>query len=144
MTQRASAQPLQLRICIDVDDLERAVRFYTQALGLQIGRRFGTAGAELLGAIAPIDLLAKPAETRPSPSASGTRSYARHWTPVHLDFVVTDLDSALAMVRDAGATQETPIQIQPWGRMVTLADPFGHGLCLIQTSERGYDAIATS
>jgi hypothetical protein len=24
-----------------------------------------------------------------------------------------------------------------------MADPFGHGFCLIQFTERGYDAIAT-
>jgi lactoylglutathione lyase len=31
-----------------------------------------------------------------------------------------------------------------WGRIAQLADPFGHGLCLIQFLGRGYDEIATS
>lgn len=31
---------------IDVDDLEKAVRFYGAALGLRIGRRFGDFGEQ--------------------------------------------------------------------------------------------------
>ena len=27
------------------------------------------------------------------------------------------------------------------GRIANLADPFGHGICLVQLSERGYDAL---
>ena len=27
-------------------------------------------------------------------------------------------------------------------RIALLADPFGHGFCLIQFSEQGYDAVA--
>jgi catechol 2,3-dioxygenase-like lactoylglutathione lyase family enzyme len=33
---------------IDVDDLEKAVRFYTAALELHVGRRFGAGAVELL------------------------------------------------------------------------------------------------
>ncbi len=29
-----------------------------------------------------------------------------------------------------------------WGKIAMLADPFGHGLCLIQFLNRGYDEIA--
>ncbi len=37
-------------INIDVDDLERAVSFYTAAFGLKVGRRLGPSVVELLGA----------------------------------------------------------------------------------------------
>jgi hypothetical protein len=37
---------------------------------------------------------------------------------------------------------ETPVREDVWGRIVVLADPFGHGLCLIQFLNRGYDEIA--
>jgi hypothetical protein len=30
-----------------------------------------------------------------------------------------------------------------WGRIAHMADPFGHGLCLIQFLGCGYDEIAT-
>ena len=28
-----------------------------------------------------------------------------------------------------------------YGRLAMFADPFGHGFCLIQFNERGYDAL---
>lgn len=136
---------IPLRACIDVDDLEKAVAFYTRALGLTVGRRFGNHWAELLGASSPLDLL----ETRPgSPSSpasssSSPRDFARHWTPVHLDFVLDDLDAAVERAVDAGATLERPIRTEVYGRLANLADPFGHGLCFLEMNERGYDAITT-
>ena len=32
---------MEIRICIDVDDLERGIAFYAQGLGLRTGRRLG-------------------------------------------------------------------------------------------------------
>jgi predicted enzyme related to lactoylglutathione lyase len=61
---------------------------------------------------------------------------------VHLDFVVADLEAAVARATAAGARLERPIVSRAWGRMANLADPFGHGLCLLELSEQGYDAIA--
>jgi len=132
---------LDLRVCIDVDDLERGIAFYTRALGLTVGRRAGAEWVELLGARAPVDLLAKAAGTRASPSAEAARDYRRHWTPVHLDLVVTDLDAALRRALEAGAKLERDVQSAPWGRMANLADPFGHGLCLLEFRGRGYDEV---
>ncbi|WP_041448898.1 VOC family protein [Anaeromyxobacter sp. Fw109-5] len=134
---------IELRICIDVPDLERAVRFYTDALGLVPGRRFGAAGVELLGGPCPVDLLVKQPGTRANPGSAQVRDFARHWTPVHLDVVVPDLDAALPRALAAGATQEGEVQTHAWGRLSLLADPFGHGLCLLQMTGRGYDAIAS-
>lgn len=66
----------------------------------------------------------------------------RHWTPVHLDFVVPDLDAAIDRARLAGATLEGAPTTHAYGRLALLADPFGHGFCLIEFTGRGYDAIA--
>jgi catechol 2,3-dioxygenase-like lactoylglutathione lyase family enzyme len=130
-----------LRVCIDVDDLESGIAFYTRAFGLEIGRRLGDKWAELLGAPSPIDLLAKAAGTTASPAAPAGRDYARHWTPVHLDFEVSDLDAAVKRALSAGATLERGIEDQVWGRMANLADPFGHGFCLLEFRGRGYDEL---
>lgn len=133
---------MDLRICIDVDDLDRALAFYTQGLDLKPGRRFGSDWAELLGAGSPIDLLANAAGTTPLGDSNPVRrSYERHWTPVHLDFVVTDMDAAVARLLQAGARLERPIQERRWGRMGSLADPFGHGIDLLEFRGRGYDEI---
>jgi catechol 2,3-dioxygenase-like lactoylglutathione lyase family enzyme len=135
---------IELRVCIDVDDLDKGIRFYTEVLGLKLGRRLGDSGAELLGGSAPIDILAKPAGSQPGPSSSSLRDYRRHWTPVHLDFVVTDVEAAVERAQAHGAVLEQPIKEQAWGRLALLADPFGHGVCFLQFKGRGYDELSGS
>ncbi|NPC56629.1 VOC family protein [Caenimonas soli] len=133
---------MEIRICIDVDDLERGIAFYTQGLGLRMGRRLGNDWVELLGAGSTIDLLANAADTAPlGESHPQRRDYARHWTPIHLDFVVTELDGVVQKLVSQGATLERPIQERKWGRMANLADPFGHGLDLLEFRGRGYDEL---
>jgi predicted enzyme related to lactoylglutathione lyase len=130
-------------INIDVDDLEKAVRFYTDAFGLRVGRHLGPDAVELLGGEAPIYLLVKERGTEAAPASSHLREYSRHWTPVHLDVVVPDIGIALRRAIDAGAQLEQPIRDSSWGRLALLSDPFGHGFCLVQFEGKGYDEIAT-
>jgi predicted enzyme related to lactoylglutathione lyase len=131
-----------LLVNIDVDNLEAAIAFYTSAFGLQIGRRLGADGVELLGTSAPLYLLAKAAGTPASPKTAQVRTYARHWTPVHLDFVVQEIESAVERAIRNGATVEVPVATHSWGQIAVLADPFGHGFCVIQFLGRGYDEVA--
>jgi predicted enzyme related to lactoylglutathione lyase len=130
-------------INIDVNDLDRAVAFYTALLELKVGRRFGAFGVELVGGSASLYLLVKAADTAVSPASSEHRRYQRHWTPVHLDFAVPDLDEAVAAALAAGATQDQVPETHRWGRIAHMADPFGHGFCLIEFIGRGYDEVAT-
>jgi catechol 2,3-dioxygenase-like lactoylglutathione lyase family enzyme len=129
----------QLRICIDVDDLEKGIAFYTEVFGLRVGRRFDRHWAELLGAPSPIDLLAERAGTAPAPGA--VREYRRHWTPVHLDWPVKDLDAAIRRAQAAGATLDREVQTRRYGRLANLADPFGNGFCFLELRGRGYDEM---
>jgi len=131
----------RLLLNIDVPDLARGVAFYTAALGLTVGRRFGDDIAELLGAEVPVFLLAKPAGSGIGPAGGGARDYARHWSPVHIDVAVDDLDAAIARARAAGAVQEGDAFAAPYGRQAMFADPFGHGFCLIEFNAEGYDAL---
>jgi lactoylglutathione lyase len=126
---------------IDVDDITRAIRFYTEAFGLRVGRRFGEDFLELMGAPVPIYLLANRAGTAPFSGADGARTYTRHWSPLHLDFVVDDMELALARAERAGATREGPVRQEPYGLLATLSDPFGHGFCLLEFRGPGYDAL---
>lgn len=133
---------MDLRICIDVDDLERAIAFYTAGVGLTVGRRLLASWVELVGGPCPIDLLCVAAGSAPlGDDAPQRRTYARHWTPVHLDFVVTDIDAATQRLVAHGATLERPIADRVWGRMASLADPFGHGIDLLEFRGRGYDEL---
>ena len=123
--------------------LERAAAFYTGLLGVEIGRRFGEFAIELIGGSAPIYLLAKAAGAPASPSSADRRRYSRHWAPVHLDFVVPDLEQAVAAALAAGATRDGATATKRWGKIAHLADPFGHGFCLVEFTGRGYDEVAT-
>ena len=130
---------MDLLVNLDVPDLARAEAFYVGAFGLTVTRRFGQGGAELCGWPVRLYLLQQPAGTL---GAGGDlRRYDRHWCPIHLDVVVEDLEPAVARAGAAGAVAETPGREEGWGRIVTLADPFGHGLCLIQFLNRGYYEI---
>jgi predicted enzyme related to lactoylglutathione lyase len=132
---------MDILVNIDVPDIDAALAFYTEGLGLTVGRRLAGI-VELRGAAAPIYLITAGDGSAATAAGVGRRDYRRHWTPVHLDFVVTDLDAALARARAAGAVPETPIRTAGWGRIVTLADPFGNGFCLVEFLGRGYDGIA--
>lgn len=132
-----------LLVNIDVDDLGKATDFYCKAFGLNVGRRFGPDAVELLGATSPIYLLVKPNGSVASATSRHLRSYARHWTPIHLDFVVQEIDGAVDRARNAGARLENPVRMNSWGKIAMLADPFGHGICLIEFIGKGYDEIAT-
>ena len=127
---------------IDVDDLDKAVRFYQAAFGLKVGRRLGGSGVEMLGGPAPLYLLVKASGTAASSAATPVRRYDRHWTPVHLDFVVEEIESAVQGALAAGAQLEAAISTAKWGKLALMADPFGHGFCFIEFLGRGYDEIA--
>lgn len=134
---------MNILVNIDVDDLERAIEFYTHAVGLRVGRRlFGGSVAEMLGASSKVYLLLKPAGSVNSAQAGCIRDYRRHWTPVHLDFEVEDLSAAVDRAVGAGAKLEGAVRSFSWGQLATLSDPFGHGFCLLQFSSHGYDAVA--
>jgi hypothetical protein len=105
-----------------------------------VTRRLGPEAAELAGWPARLYLLQKPAGSLGA--AGDRRRYDRHWTPVHLDVVVDDLDATLVRALAAGAQAETAVRAEAWGKIVVLADPFGHGICLIEFLGRGYDEIA--
>jgi predicted enzyme related to lactoylglutathione lyase len=74
---------------------------------------------------------AKPAGTKPSPVGSELRHYERHWTPVHLDFDVAELDAVLAKVRAEGGAVENEFRTQGPKPVAFCSDPFGNGFCVI-------------
>jgi lactoylglutathione lyase len=133
-----------LLVNIDVGDLEAAVSFYTQAFALRVSRRLGPDVVELSGGTAPIYLIRAAEGSVPFPDAQQARDYRRHWTPVHLDFVVSDVSAALERAIAAGATLERELREEVWGKLAVLVDPWGNGFCLLQFVGRGYDEIASA
>jgi len=132
---------MKVIINIDVPDLRAAITFYTAALGLHHTRTLDDDVAELSGASATLYLLQKdtgtPAFKTPPVGRGAPRNYARHWTPVHFDLVVPDVDAAAARAIAAGATQETGHVNWRGSRCISFSDPFGHGFCFIQFDQHG-------
>jgi catechol 2,3-dioxygenase-like lactoylglutathione lyase family enzyme len=133
---------LEVHVYIEIDDLERGVAFYVDGLGLRELRRLTPRWVELAGAQLPIHLLARPEPAFETGGHVLRKDFGRHWTPVHLDFVVEDLDAAVARAQAAGATLERTVVHEGLWRMAALSDPFGNGLDLIEMGPRGYDALA--
>ncbi|HKY63983.1 MAG TPA: VOC family protein [bacterium] len=132
---------MEIRVCIDVPEMDAALRFYVEGLGLTAGRRFDPKWAELLGASAPIDLLVKEEASPPFAGAAEQRDYRRHWTPTHLDFVVPDIEAAVKRAEAFGGRFEREVLGQAYGRLALMSDPFGNGFCFLEFKGKGYDEI---
>ena len=97
-------------VSIDVPSLADGIRFYTHAFGFEMSNAPVLGVAVLRAGNTSLCLLEKKAGTRPSPHATETRHHDRHWTPVHLDLHVNDLDAALERALEAGAKKEKVFQ----------------------------------
>lgn|SRR5215470_15037679 len=108
---------------IDVTEAARGVEFYCGGLGLAVKRRLSLRWIELAGANIPIFLLAD----RPAVADLGTakiaRNFKRHWTPVHLDFIVGDLDRVVSRLTALGGSLDREIKTREYGRIANMADP---------------------
>lgn len=134
---------MQFLVNIDVDDLQQGIAFYKEGLGLRLARRlFDGTVAEMTGGPSTIYLIENAGGSEAIPGTQSRRDYQRHWTPVHLDFVVEDIDAAVRRAESAGARREGDTRVFPWGKLATMSDPFGHGFCLLQFAGRGYERVA--
>lgn len=131
---------MRMIVNIDVPALEPAIEFYSAALGLTFTRIIDNDVAELTGASSVIYLLANVAGSDPAGPAALPRHYSRHWTPVHMDFVVNDIMASKARAITAGATQESDCVSWRGSKCITFSDPFGHGFCLIEFDGETYNS----
>ena len=124
---------MKLEITIDVDNLDRGIEFYCGGLGLTLVERNPICTqAELNGQIFWLCPFAA------GPHGSITRDFGRHWTPIHLDFIVDDVDEAVERALAAGGRLDGEIRRNdpdPLGcrsDVANLSDPAGNGVDLIQ------------
>jgi len=123
---------------VDVPDLEEAVEFYSQGLGFSAVGQVWEDAFELQGAGVRVDLLERAPGSEATPDDAddeSVRTYDRHWTPVHLDLEVEDVESAVERAVDAGATLESGPTSFDGETIATCSDPFGNGFCLIEPVE---------
>jgi predicted enzyme related to lactoylglutathione lyase len=117
---------MEFSICIDVDDVDRAVVFYGRGLGLTVVEAHPDWAHVKLGA--QTFWIMKSAA-----GAQGqiSRDFRRHWTPVHLDFTVDDIEAAVKRAIDAGGKLEGKVQHGAKGSLANMVDPSGNGVDLV-------------
>jgi predicted enzyme related to lactoylglutathione lyase len=120
-----------VNVSIDVPDLEAGLRFYASVFGFMETARPFPAMAILDANNVTVCMHGKPAGSRSAPAGGDVRRYERHWTPVHLDLHVQDLDVALGKVRSEGGTVENELRSEGPSPVAFCSDPFGNGFCVI-------------
>ncbi|MEO0997488.1 MAG: VOC family protein [Pseudomonadota bacterium] len=116
-------------VSVDVEDIAKAVAFYTNALDCEFKAKHTDDWQVLTLGGLDIHLLQKKEGT--TAAASDSRRYERHWTPVHLDFGVADIRAASAKVEQHGGRVENQ-SFSDSADIASCADPFGNGFCLIR------------
>lgn len=118
-------------ISIDVGDLAQATAFYVDALSCTLKKTYSETWTVVTIGTLDIHLLEKKEGT--IGASKQERSYERHWTPVHLDFGVENVDSASNLVEEHGGVVEG-IEKGEGADIAFCADPYGNGFCLIRES----------
>lgn len=105
-----------------VADLERAIAFYSGALGFHEVQRAGPVATIAHGALHL--LLSGPASSGARPMPDGTRQAAGGWNRIVL--YVDDLDASIAALERARARFRNAVESGPGGRQILLDDPDGN------------------
>ncbi len=117
-------------VILIVEDMERALRFYTDVLGLSLGHRSGDyaqldTGATRLGLYTRY-AMAKTLGMSPKPPAHDAPGF-------EIGFKVPDVGEAFAELVGRGASAVMPPTDRPWGqRTAYVRDPDGHLIELAQ------------
>lgn len=131
MTVSHHDDDISVHVSIDVPDLDAGISFYGAVFGFKETARPFPAMAILDGHNVTVCMHAKPEGTKSSTGGAEMRRYARHWTPVHLDLHVKDIDPVLAAIRANGGSVENEFRTEGPRPAAFCADPFGNGFCVI-------------
>ena len=112
-----------------VDDVDKSIAFYTKQLGFELLTSASPAFADVKRGNLRL-LLAGPASSAGRPMPDGRKPGPGGWNRIH--FVVDDIDTEVARLRDAGATFRNDIVTGPGGQQILLEDPSGNVVELFQ------------
>ncbi len=116
-----------------VDDVDRAIDFYTTHLGFTLGLNAAPAFAEVTRGPLRL-LLSGPTSSGARPMPDGARPVPGGWNRIHL--IVDDITAEVARLRAAGLTFRNDIVKGPGGQQVLLLDPAGNPVELFQPASR--------
>ena len=116
-----------------VDDVERAVAFYTEHLGFEVLTNFAPAFADVVRGPLRL-LLSGPSSSAGRPMPDGRTPEPGGWNRIHL--IVDDIDQEVDRLRAAGLGFRNEIVTGPGGRQILLDDPAGNVVELFEPAER--------
>jgi catechol 2,3-dioxygenase-like lactoylglutathione lyase family enzyme len=116
-----------------VDDVDRAIDFYTTHLGFTLGLNAAPAFAEVTRGPLRL-LLSGPTSSAARPMPDGATPVPGSWNRIHL--IVDDITAEVARLRAAGLTFRNDIVKGPGGQQILLLDPAGNPVELFQPASR--------
>jgi catechol 2,3-dioxygenase-like lactoylglutathione lyase family enzyme len=112
-----------------VDDVERAVAFYTDHLGFEVRTDFAPAFADVVRGRLRL-LLSGPTSSAGRPMPDGRTPEPGGWNRIHL--IVDDIEGEVERLRAAGLSFRNDIVTGPGGRQILIDDPAGNVVELFQ------------
>jgi catechol 2,3-dioxygenase-like lactoylglutathione lyase family enzyme len=112
-----------------VDDVEKAVAFYTKFLDFKVLTSFAPAFADVARGNLRL-LLSGPTSSAGRPMPDGTKPRPGGWNRIHL--IVDDVAAEVTRLRAAGAPFRNDLLEGPGGKQILLQDPSGNVVELFQ------------
>src|SRR5881392_1009919 len=112
-----------------VDDVERAVDFYTTHFGFTVRSSAPPAFADVVRGRLRL-LLAGPKSSAGRPMPDGRTPQPGGWNRIH--FVVDDITAEIERLRSTGVSFRNDIVRGPGGQQILLEDPSGNPIELFQ------------
>ncbi|MCC6919171.1 MAG: VOC family protein [Alphaproteobacteria bacterium] len=115
-----------------VDDVAKAVAFYTGVLGFEALTSFPAFADVARGNLRL--LLSGPASSAARPMPDGVKPRPGGWNRIHL--IVDDIAAEVARLKAAGAPFRNDVLEGPGGKQVLILDPSGNVVELFQPAAR--------
>jgi predicted enzyme related to lactoylglutathione lyase len=116
-----------------VDDVDKAIDFYTQMLDFEVLTSAAPAFADVKRGRLRL-LLSGPKSSAGRAMNDGAQPGPGGWNRVH--FIVDDLDREVARLNEAGASFRNPAVEGPGGKQILLEDPSGNIVELFEPAHR--------
>ena len=112
-----------------VDDVEKAIAFYTNFLDFKVLTSFAPAFADVARGNLRL-LLSGPTSSAGRPMPDGAKPGPGGWNRIHL--LVDDIEAEVTRLRDAGARFRNDVIKGPGGKQILVQDPSGNVVELFQ------------
>jgi len=112
-----------------VDDVDKAIDFYTTQFGFSVLSNFAPAFADVQRGNLRL-LLSGPTSSAGRPMPDGTKPAPGGWNRIH--FIVDDIDAEIVRLRNGGARFRNDVVTGPGGSQILLEDPSGNVVELFQ------------